>query len=50
MSKGDKLREQQTEINSLKSQLFNCRKQLEEYRKRDVPQLGDFVRRKKHED
>lgn len=43
MSKAERMREQQQEVNSLKQQLYECRKKLEEYRKRDRPMAGDYI-------
>ena len=44
MSKSERMREMQQEINSLKQQLQESRKKLEEYRRRDRPQAGDNIK------
>ncbi len=44
MSKSDRLREMQTEINDLKYQLAEKDKIIDAYKKRDNPQLSDFLK------
>lgn len=46
MSKAEKMREMQLEINRLQLALAEKEKQLQAYRKRDKPMLQDFVRRR----
>ena len=44
MSKAERMREMQHEIDSLKQQLYESRKKLEAYRRRDKPRAGDFIK------
>lgn len=46
MSKGERIREMQKEINSLKLKLEQANKKIAEYQKRDKPIAGDFIKRR----
>ena len=46
MSKANRIREMQEEINELKRSNENMQKVLEEYRKRDNPMVMDFIKLK----
>lgn len=45
MSKANRIREMQEEINELKRQNENMHKVLEEYKKRDNPMVMDFIKK-----
>lgn len=49
MSKADRLREMQAELNELKRQNENMHKILKEYQKRDTAMALDFFKTKKQE-
>ena len=49
MSKSDQLREQQLKINTLQSKLDAANKEIEEYKRRDRAQIGDFIKRRTQE-
>lgn len=45
MSKAERIREMQEEINELKKQNENMKKVLAEYKKRDNPMAMDFIKK-----
>lgn len=49
MSKAERLREMQTEINKLRDENRQLRGRLAEYYRRDRPMAGDFIKRENHE-
>ena len=44
MSKSERMREMQHKINSLEAEVAELRGKLTDYRKRDRPQAGDYIK------